>query len=261
MKQLLYLLERINEGQPVNFDRLKTMLPDGIFWYEIFEPELISKKKYHVEVIDDEAFLNLLSEISVPKSRSDAATQKFYTTHDVNCESVYFLAYPKAEDRQLTAMSIIKDKVIDCNFIQASSCILIENQDCFFRWKEFTSFFLKQLTLDDCDVYFSSGSKVLHTKMIQYLSNYNKIFCLFDYDLAGISISEHLNKKIGRVKYLTPDNIKDMDHLFNFKPESIEEYISMLNKTQEMGLNDLNEIIKSKKHFMEQEGILSLTRG
>jgi uncharacterized protein YcfL len=264
------LLQRIKNGQTVNFDQVSKKLPKNIQWQQLFAVEQASKNKHQVDIVDHQAFDLLLHQSKHPGSRQDAANHSLVSSHAVKCDSAYMLCFPaettgltqanvKQASRVLSAAAVSQDKLLPMPFTRAHSAILIENQDCFFQWHKMCRLFREQIDLSQSDIYFSAGSRILNPAFSAILDGYQSLHCLFDYDLAGLETATLLSQKtFGETYYLVPDNIAQMHHLFRFPPHSAKDYATMLKLCEHVEQPLLAGAVASTKCFMEQEALLTI---
>lgn len=257
MKTLMSLLYDIEQGKPINFSRLVSLLPDGIDWQELFEPKPFGKKAYIVTIKDSAAFDALLSSIVPPKNREAAAVSSFYDTHDLSCASGYLLVYP-ACTRKLTPVTVINLVRQPPPFECATKAVLIENQDCFFNWEILCQSFDKQIDIQTCDMILTSGNKIQAKLYLSMLNQYAELYCMFDYDWAGFSNAAHIQKKsTAKVEFLLPDDLSNMTSLFKKKPENQAHFIKLLDATKNLKYNVLHEVLVKTLCHMEQEALLT----
>lgn len=254
------MLLKIREGVPINFKHLTTKLPTSYKWNRVFNPQLVSNNKYLVEVLDRDLFEQLLVDSVLPENRAQAARHVIKSSHSVKCDTAFKLIYPNGHIFESAQPQVItctdEQSNFEC-FTLTSQAILIENQDCFFQYPAFLKRFENQLNTNKYDIIFSAGKQILDKRFTDFLSNYQQISCLFDYDLAGLSIFHSLKLSVNQnSEYLLPDSLSQSACLFTMKPNNTRDLLSAIKLSTALGLEGLASIFETKKCFMEQEALL-----
>lgn len=256
------ILTKIANGKALNFAQVVKALPSSYAWSDIFIPELVSKNRYLVSIKNQTLFDELLLLSEAPEGRVNAAAHPLYDSHSVSCDSVYKLVFPafkRGKESVLEAIAILDDKLLAMPFEPSESLILIENQDCFFRYQRLLPLFAEQLPNTPTDVVFSAGKQILDYRLLPFLNQYKAVFCLFDYDYFGLLIFKHLQLRLqGSANYLLPDKLFKIAELFSFKPNNTAEFLKAVELANELECAELAKQFITSKHFMEQEALLTL---
>ncbi|MBF7073214.1 hypothetical protein ISG33_07370 [Glaciecola sp. MH2013] len=273
---LYKLLLSVEQKGEVNFDRLIKFLPKDHAWSDIFKVSAqISQGRHAVEIIDYARFAKLRNDAMPTDIRSEAARRENMSSHDVACNSAYMLCYPVTSEFELTiknnktptgiahppyerallnvaSVAGVPQKPL---FTPASSAILIENQDCFFRWSELVQHFT--LPIRECDIYFAGGKRILNPSFAPFLSRYDELFCLFDYDYEGLKIAKDLiTKDYARTYYVSPTLLSEKRHLFTFEPKSTSSLLAAVSLCEALEQGELLDTMRKARAFMEQEALL-----
>lgn len=256
------LLSKIDNNERVNFEQVQKCLPSQYKWSDIFRAELISKNAYKVEIINRPVFDELLLLSAQTNSRSAAAAHPLLDSHQAKCDSLYKLVFPHFENgkaSELAVFSMLDNMPLPQQYVPASSIVLIENQDCFFRHQQFLGLFKKQLPTTPFDIMLSAGKQILDSRVACELNKYQRVYCLFDYDYFGLSMFTHLQTSLhATTQYLLPDELAKLAYLFTFKANSTTEYLSATRLAEKLELSQLADVFKRTKHYMEQEALLSV---
>lgn len=266
---LYALLLKIANGELVNFNQVVKKLPSDFEWNDIFAPELVSPNKFSVQIKDIARFEKLLIVSCEPTKREYAASHQLMDSHAIKCESAYKLIFPHIvinkdevthnQFSKLNTLIFLADNIQPLTFAQSKQAVLIENQDCFFRYEKFLKLFVEQLPNGPFDVIFSAGSQILDKRFKRYLEKYERLYCLFDYDYAGLAIFQNISSTISsHCHFLLPDESYEIDQLFTFKPISTNHYLRALNLANVLNLPALATSFENSKKFMEQEALLTL---
>lgn len=266
------LLQKISDNKHVNFERLITLLPPQYKWSDLFTITQANKKQYHVSIKDQAAF-NTLIELATPaQSRASAAAHLLQSSHAVTCDSAYMLCFPaqpssstmsvttdQLPQRQLHCAATLNHTLLTFPYTPAKYAVLIENQDCFFQWHAFLEHFDCPVPIDECDIYFAGGKRILNDKLAPILAPYQALYCLFDYDYEGLHIASILQARYPKdVFFLTPAALSKLAHLFTFSPNSVTDWQQTLVLSQSLNLGELYELFVTTRQFMEQEALLSV---
>lgn len=285
---LYQLLYAISQGKPINLDSLHKALPKNIKANDIFgSNEMVAKNKYILNIIDQTKFDMLMAQSKAPITRIEAASHALQSSHYIACDSAYMLCFPvrvegfelserddvtatnsnsstknikSLKSRTLMPVASVRSHILPMQFTPAKSAILIENQDCFFDWQRLLQHFSSSVNVDECDIYFAGGKRILNPALAPFLRQYESLYCAFDYDLDGLKIARSLlNKHYADTQILIPDKLNQLSTLFTFKPASTQRFLDSLQQCDDMNLPVLREVISTTQHFMEQEALLSVT--
>ncbi len=107
-------------------------------------------------------------------------------------------------DNVITTLQIKDEQVYLNNAPQneIKNLIIIENKECFFRYKEFlNNLYFDNLPILDKStmIIYAEGNAITNKKLINYLQTFEMLHCFFDYDEYGFIMFDniqHNNKKI-----------------------------------------------------------------
>ena len=286
---LYQLLYAISQGSPINLDSLYRVMPSGIHPKDIFgDYEMVAKNKYKVSIVDQQKFMDLLTQSKAPTTRTEAAGHTLQSSHYLGCDSAYMLCFPLMPDllsangltenhpasvenfrkdhqaslpRHLLSVASVRAQELPMLFKPTKHAILIENQDCFFDWQRLMPHFGSTVNMDECDIYFAGGKRILNPAFASFLKQYDNLYCAFDYDLDGLKMARGLMlKRYANTHVLVPDKLSLLEALFTFKPSSTARFLESLTICKDMNLLDLHETMSSTQHFMEQEALLGVPK-
>lgn len=151
--------------------------------------------------------------------------------------------------------------------------LLIENESAFFAWQAV----LRQanlmlmstnashaidapLSLANTDIVLAAGSKISSALMQPYLAQYQRIYCAFDYDLAGLSLFDALARRMAhwpapqpRLQLVVADDLAAYRYAFRAQPKQpsvLTHAIALAERYQWQGLAAM---LQQTQHFAEQE--------
>ncbi len=254
------LLQKISEGQAINFTQLLHKLPKNVDWQSCFSAELVTKNRYKVKVLNQGAFNELLQSSMPATSREAAANHLLQSTHDLKCDSAFMLCIPNVKISELSSLTDIHclysmGEHLTFTYKPANAAILIENQDCFFHWQRTLRHFDFASDSPNLDIYFSAGKQVLNSKFAELWPQYNEVYCVFDYDLEGLKIYQSLvTHNTNIFHYLVP---KAYDlNWFKLVPKRMQDLSEAIRLADSLCLPSLADYFRRSKRFMEQEALL-----
>lgn len=262
MSTLHHLLTQIESGHPVNADVLYKKLPSTIRPSDIFHVHKINKTQSQIRILDHKLFSELLMQASPAFSRVDAATHLLLSTHNVVCDSAYMLVdFACSRTASITNCQVVsyQDGQVQLpkNTVLASTAIVIENQDAFFAWRQLLIHLEHEVNLNNCDVFFGGGKRILNPKLMPFLRRYQTCYVAPDYDFGGFKIAQHLLRSLNfEPNILMPKDLTQQARLFTLLPRSAQELGDMLGLCKDLDLEELTSVIAKTRCFMEQEALL-----
>jgi hypothetical protein len=194
----------------------------------IFDIERTSENKYNYslknETIYNQVFRSYIDE-SLSK-RECAALQG--NSHLVKCTKGLLLI----REDNLNSNGVFFELPNENFSPNKKTAIIVENLETFIK-KEFIES-LKINNIKDCNIIFGSGGVIQNTYFYDFLSQYEKIYCLFDWDYYGLSF----------YKTLFDNNINVIWHC----EKSFINSFQITNKNN-LSRGDVNELINKYKHL------------
>ncbi|GAA5219042.1 hypothetical protein ACFSJ3_16945 [Corallincola platygyrae] len=265
-------LQQIDAGKPVNFDRLKSLLPPEYSseWKSIFGVKKVTSSRWSVEVKDPERFEALLQLAERPKNRLEA-TEKG-DSHLSGTSHSYLLVYHDGLPDVRPGLVLLSDQGVVQDFEPKKRVLLVENEENFFQPQKMLEA-AAQLTgqafsLADTDVVLGSGSRGLSAERVDWYLQYEQVVCAFDYDTAGLEMYASLERQIRRlrerrddittlVSYLQPEDYESWWPQFKCQPKSEKNYLRGRKLATELGFDSLALAFAKTRKFMEQEMLLT----
>lgn len=258
-----YYLDKISKGQSVNARAFKkSLLSAGISIDEIHAYLSFtsgSSTKLNEVVFLDPSFkskLEVLSSAQNTSSRNLAATQNF--SHDTNVEGSFILLRHGTNHPEV----VIFDAEGSFSTRPTESCaLIIENRQNFLSIEATSSFVDRECNLDitrGFDVIFGAGNEITNALHSTFLSLYDRIYMLFDFDAGGFQIAATLAS-------ITPGS----EHVFPI-PNNLESRLKKvvlhanqdtLSKVYTLGTNNSfleipSKLVVNHKKTIEQESYL-----
>jgi hypothetical protein len=258
-----YYLNKIKNGQSVNAGAFKkSLLSAGITLDQIHAGISFtsgsSAKLNDVEFLDS-VFMKRLEALSRAKgtsSRNLAATQNF--SHDTNVEGSFLLV------RNGTGHPEVVIFDAECNAPtrpHTPFALIIENRQNFLFIEATSSFANRECNLDvthDFDLIFGAGNEVPNALHSAFLSQYERIYMLFDYDAGGLQIAASLAAITPASKhfFVIPNNLENRlsNVVVHAKQETLSKVFSLGEKHHFLKAPSL--LIINHKKTIEQESCL-----
>jgi len=260
---IAYYLKKIKDGQPVNARAFKnSLLSAGITLDQILAGLSFtsgpSTKLNQVEFLDFgfKERLEALASAQGTSSRNLAATQNF--SHNTNVEGSYLLVRNGTGHPEVVIFDPQGNPTSSPNNPYA---LIIENRQNFLFIKATSNFADRECDIDvarNFDVIFGSGNEVPNELHSAFLSQYERIYMLFDFDAGGLKIAASLAE-------ITPES----EHSFLI-PKNLEQRLEevavhasegVLSKVYSLGekyrfLKAPSMLIVNHKTTIEQESCL-----
>jgi hypothetical protein len=265
-RMLVKYLQQITEGKPVNYQKLLALLPPAFYQQrkELFRVRASGAGKWQVQIADASLFAALVQSAAQPKDRITASQQG--DSHRATTSASYLLMYHQLSALPRPDIVLAQGQsdgavALSYGFTPKKILLLIENEENFFRYPQVLALGeLMQATefsLANVDVALAAGSRVGSALLQPFFSQYQQIWCAFDYDAAALELFDHLAKRYGsRLRFLTAPDLTPWHAKFQALPKNP----SQLNKAVELArlhrLDGLADAFLATKHFMEQEVLL-----
>jgi len=257
------LLLHIEQGKPVNYQKLLQLLPPAFYQQrqQLFKVNSRGAGKWQVQVADAGLFAELKQSAATPADRITASWQG--DSHQAPTSHSYLLVFhdqlPHGRP-DLVLASGNTSVQLSYGFQAKPTLILIENEENFFAWRQvltLTGQMLAQpFTLAQCDVALAAGSRIGSALLTPFLQQYQQIFCAFDFDAAGLEIFDHLHKRYGtKVTLVCPPDLTPWQHGFraSAKPAQLDKALALAEQHHLFGLV---AAFRQHKAFLEQEILL-----
>lgn len=256
-------LEKIKEEKPINYDEFLKSLPDNyrLSANSFFKTQLISAKPKRWSVrCEPQVFEELWILSETPKNRIHAA--KLGNSHKHQVSANLIMVYHKESSDNLCPSVVYISKHDKIQTFQSQKRLLIiENEENFIHHQDFSrvisQFLEKPINIDNTDIALGSGNRVTSDLLLTWYSQYDEVFCAFDYDLGGLQMFKTLKKELGKkASFIQPLEYKKIMKYFNKKPESSNKIIKAKSLAERLGFIELGQVFFETRHFMEQESLL-----
>ncbi len=258
---LRFYLKQIESGKPIDFPRLLACLPADYKHQgqDIFAGEKVSANRWRVSILDEVAFKVLQGLSAKPLNRLHAG--RLGDTHKVATSATCLLVYHAGlTDPRPDVVYLDETRSVQ-GFTSKKQLLIIENEENFFQYRkmlESLNWMLgSQWELTEFDLVLGSGNKVTARLHYQWLEQYNKIYCAFDFDLGGLTMFATLHKQLGdKVELVGPKDYTRWLPLFRKKPETTDKWIKAMVLAEQLGFEELASAFRRTSKFMEQEVLL-----
>lgn len=264
---LVKYLQQIAAGKAVNYQKLLGLLPPAFYQQrnELFRVRASGAGKWQVQIADQALFAALVASAEQPKDRITASQQG--DSHRTTTSSSFLLVYHQQAalprpDVVLAQGQTDGSVTLSCGFVPKKTLLLVENEENFFRYQQLLP--LGQLmqasefNLDNLDIALAAGSRVGSALLQPFLSQYQHIWCAFDYDAAALELYDHLAKRYGsRLQFLTAPDLSPWYAKFQAQPKSPALLAKAVELARQHRLDGLAEAFLVTKHFLEQEVLLA----
>lgn len=254
-------LQKILNGESINYGAFLKQLPERFRNQhgEIFSTEKVGTNRWVVTVQDESIFAELLHLAQAPVDRADAA--KKGDSHRHGTDVSFLLAYHRSTSSTRPDVAVVAGDSVDMGFQPASQVLVVENEYNFYKFQQTLAYagqmLESPLRVSNCDVVFGAGNRITKASVIDWLSDYDRVFCAFDYDAGGLHMFNTISSRLGDTAvFVQPDDWQPWLDRFAKVPESTERYTSALRSAENLGFLGLAEAFRKTGKFMEQEALL-----
>lgn len=264
---LVKYLQQIAAGKAVNYQKLLGLLPPAFYQQrnEIFRVRASGAGKWQVQIADATLFAALVASAEQPKDRVTASQQG--DSHRATTSSCFLLIYHQhamfpRPDLVLAQAQADGSVTLSCGFTPKRILLLVENEENFFRYQQLLPLGqLMQATefnLTNVDVALAAGSRVGSALLQPFFSQYQQIWCAFDFDAAALELYDHLAKRYGHgVRFLAAPDLTPWYGKFQAQPKSPSQLAKAVELARQHRLDGLAEAFLTTKRFLEQEVLLA----
>ncbi len=264
---LVKYLQQIAAGKPVNYQKLLGLLPPAFYQQrnELFRVRASGAGKWQVQIADAELFAALMVSAEQPKDRITASQQG--DSHRATTSASFLLIYHQQAAFPRPDVVLAQGQTdgtvrLSYGFTPKRRLLLVENEENFFRYQQVLPLGkLMQATefsLDNMDIALAAGSRVGSALLQPFLSQYQQIWCAFDYDAAALELYDHLAKRYGRsLQFLAAPDLSPWYAKFQALPKTPAQLVKAVELARLHRLDGLAEAFLVTKHFLEQEVLLA----
>ena len=259
-------LEQINNEQAIDFDKFLNNFPKRFSkekerWRDFFEVKSIGNNLQKISILDKQFFATLQEYVEKPKNRTQAAIlgDSHQYTVTVNLILVYHdaLVDLRPEIVYLTAHQKIQ------TFQPKKQLLLIENEETFFHFREMcalaSAWLEEEISLNNTDIALGSGNRMTTPLRREWYAQYERILCMFDYDLGGLEMFKTLKKHLqNQIIFIQPSNYQNWLPFFKKVVEDSKKLSKAHSLAIKLNFHELATAFLETKKFMEQEVLLSL---
>ena len=264
---LVKYLQQIAAGKPVNYQKLLALLPPAFYQQrnELFRVRASGAGKWQVQIADPALFAALVASAEQPKDRITASQQG--DSHRATTSACYLLMYHQWSEFPRPDVVLAQGQqdgsvTTHCGFTPKKVLLLIENEENFFRYPAVLqlgrSMQATEFNLATVDVALAAGSRVGSALLQPFLTQYQQIWCAFDYDAAALELYDHLTKRYGsRLHFLAAPDLSPWYAKFQALPKTPAQLTKAVELARLHRLEGLAEAFLQTKHFLEQEVLLA----
>ncbi len=268
---LLKLLQHIEAGKPVNYQKLLTLLPPAFLQQkqQLFRVKVTGPGKWQVSIADAVLFEQLKQSALAPADRVTASLQG--DSHGKITSQSYVLVFH--EHHNDAKAPLPRTDVVVCygradgqvalsqSFVAKPDLLLIENEESFFQFRavllQCQAMLAQPFSLQSCDVALAAGSRIGGALLQPFLSQYQHIYCAFDYDAAGLALVDLLIQRYAtRVQLVVPADLSPWLDLFRVTPKQPAHLQKAIELAERHHWFDLARAFRQQKRFLEQEALL-----
>lgn len=260
-KLLNNYLEKILKGEPINYGAFLKQLPERFRnqHSEIFSTVKVDTNRWAVTVEDESTFAELLYSAQAPVDRADAA--KRGDSHRHGTDVSFLLVHHRNTHFTRPDVAVVAGDFVDIGFETGSQVLVVENEYNFYKYEQTLAYagrmLGRHLGVSNCDVVFGAGNRVAKASVIDWLSEYDRVFCAFDYDAGGLHMFNTISSRLGATAvFVQPGDWQPWLDRFAKVPESTERYTAALRLAENLGFLGLAEAFRKTGKFMEQEALL-----
>jgi len=254
-------LQKILRGQPINYEAFLKKLPE-LFrrrHRELFATEKVQTNRWLVTILDEVAFAELQNTAEAPVSRVGAARKGNSHRHGTNVS--FLLVYHQGLASNRPDVVVIGNEYVDTGFHRARSVLVVENERNFYQYRQMLDFASEARGIDfrlaNCDVVLGGGNRVTSSAVIDWLKDYDDVFCAFDYDVGGLQMFSTIAASLGdKARFVQPRDWQSWLDRFCKIPDTTERFTRALSLAEKLGFMALAEAFRATGKFMEQELIL-----
>ncbi|WP_288739393.1 hypothetical protein [uncultured Rheinheimera sp.] len=256
-------LQQIRQGKPVHYGRMLELLPPLFYQKksEMFKVRQLGSGRWQVNILSEALFSQLEQQALKPASRKEAA--QIGDSHQVNTSFGYQLVYHQSCLNRQPEVVVLDGTDKFQSYQAKPTLLLIENEECFFRYAELLPVCGQMLALDfslhTTDIGFASGSKASSALLMPFYQQYQQIYCAFDFDAAALELFDLLKQRLGdKLKFVTPADFSPWQGLFNNKPKHPNQMAKALELAEKHHFYGLLDALQQKGCFLEQEALLEI---
>lgn len=254
-------LQKIRQGKAVHYGRMLDLLPAEFSRRksEIFKVRQLGSGRWQVQIVSETLFSQLEHYAVSPSSRREAAL--LGDSHQLSTGVLFQLVYHEGCVNQQPEVVVLTAKQMFQSYTAKKNLLLIENESCFFRYQDFlptlSAMMAFPCSLAEFDVAFASGSKAGSALLNGFYQQYERLFCAFDFDAAGLELFDLLvHRHKDKVRFVAPADCSPWLSLFVSKPKQPTRMVKALALAEKHLLFGLLAAFQQKDCFLEQEALL-----
>ncbi|MHC8394091.1 hypothetical protein ACYZT8_10580 [Pseudomonas sp. LB3P93] len=267
MSRIYTYLNSISSGQPINFEafakELKKHGKGAGYLFDTFSTSKIGKSSYQVAVLREDRFAELIRE-HAPSEVTGRIGAAFDGSSHAAAVSGSLLITRSVVHPHPSVVLLSKHGWEAPNTLRPAA-LLVENLENFLALKQTVDI------LADCgvaeqsesfDVIFSAGNQITNRLNMPFLSQYQRLYCLFDVDLGGLTMYRTLLRGLPdghRVVFVYPDDIADRlsASKYSLNEQTRQDLLEFVGLSKET--NELIGLMRDSQKALEQETYLMST--
>lgn len=259
-------LQQIRQGKAVHYGRMLELLPPDFVRRksELFKVRQLGSGRWQVHILSEPLFAELERYALNPSSRREAAL--LGDSHQLGTGVLFQLVYHQQCQNQQPEAVVLTANQQWQSYQPKTNLLLIENEHCFFRYPEFLPVLSQMLVfpvgLSEFDLAYAAGSKASSALLSNFYQQYQRIFCAFDFDAAGLELYDLLRQRQGdKVRFVAPADCSPWLDLFVHKAKQPTAMVKALALCEKHQLFGLQQALQQKDCFLEQEALLTAAAG
>lgn len=256
-------LDAIERGESVNYRTFLKYVPLKYHkkghYFSLVKDGVGSK--YFIEIIDEEVLkdLRLIANKRNSTDRLDAAD--LGDSH-MNKVSINGFGVRDLVNDEYGLLVLSDDRnVFVPKIVSKENCVIIENREVFYSASLKVLLDAHGIEHDKCDVLLGNGNEVKNSYLSSFLwGRYENVYCLFDYDLAGVQMYELLSRRSRNystnVRFSMPLDLSLCQRSSLCKKPVSHDFNKVLKLSLELGLMELHRNFLETSRFLEQEMIM-----
>lgn len=247
-------LKKIEQGKAINLEQFIRYLPysDPHEWRKVYRAQRVGGG--HQLFIDN---MEQHQALYTPEANGRAEASHNGRSHDFSCSFSHLLVINTESSSQIPFVVVSdKDGFKTEGTYLGKQAVIIENTENFYRYREFLESIGHSKLIHGSDIILGAGNQICHQLNIDFLSQYDEIYCSQDIDLGGLTIYQTLKKLIPQCKWLSPIDWHPYINKFQLLPKEDIHLVKAIRLARQLGLEQEAELMNKTRHFLEQEAFL-----
>lgn len=270
MSRIYSYLNSIRSGQPINFEafakELKKYGKGAGYLFDTFSTSKIGRSSYQVAVLREDRFAELIREHAPSEVTGRIGAALNGHSHAAAVSGSLLITRSVVHPHPSVVLLSEHGWIVP-NTLRPTA-LLVENLENFLALKQTIDILANCGVADPCedfDVIFSAGNQITNRLNMPFLSQYQRLYCLFDADLGGLIMYRTLLKGLPgghQVVFLYPNDIAhrlsaSRYSINQYTRQALLEFVGLSKETDE-----LIGLMRGSQRALEQETyLISATTG